>query len=179
MKYYISDTHFGHTNVLTFDNRPFNTIEDMDAKIIENWNATIKKHDEVYVLGDMFWKNPGAADILKALKGKKFLVKGNHDRVNDDMAKQFIKVEPYMEVKDGDTRIVLSHYPIAHWNGQFHDSVHFYGHIHTTKDRAFYTHYKQYCIERGLPFRAYNVGCMMPWMDYAPQTMEHILQFGE
>jgi len=41
MNYFISDLHFGHKNCLSFDNRNFDTIEDMDNTIFKNWNDVI------------------------------------------------------------------------------------------------------------------------------------------
>ncbi len=46
-KFYISDWHYGHANVLAFDNRPFKTIEEMDNALVERWNAVVKPGDTV------------------------------------------------------------------------------------------------------------------------------------
>ena len=81
---YISDLHFGHFNIIRFDMRPFESIEEMDRELVKRWNDVVDKDDQVYVLGDMFWKKADEAiPILKELKGNKFLVRGNHDRVGD------------------------------------------------------------------------------------------------
>ena len=55
LKFYISDLHFGHKNILAFDNRPFFTLSEMEETLINNWNNRATKNDEVYILGDMFW----------------------------------------------------------------------------------------------------------------------------
>lgn len=55
MNYFISDLHFGHKNILKFDNRPFLNIEQHDKAIIENWNNVVGEDDDVYVLGDISW----------------------------------------------------------------------------------------------------------------------------
>ncbi len=52
MNRYISDLHFGHTNILKFDNRPFSNTEEMEASLIENWNNTVLAGDTTYILGD-------------------------------------------------------------------------------------------------------------------------------
>ena len=57
MKYYISDLHFDHTNVIKFDNRPFKDVEEMNNALIHNWNSVVKKNDIVYVLGDFCFGN--------------------------------------------------------------------------------------------------------------------------
>lgn len=54
--YFTSDLHFGHENVIRFDDRPFASVEEMDAELIRRWNAKVDRGDLVYVLGDMIWK---------------------------------------------------------------------------------------------------------------------------
>ena len=45
MIYYIADMHFGHKNVLRFDNRPFADTELMDEVLIHNWNERVTDED--------------------------------------------------------------------------------------------------------------------------------------
>lgn len=59
MNYYISDLHLGHYNILKMCNRPFETVEEMQGKITENWNNVVKNDDHVYVLGDLFYRFGG------------------------------------------------------------------------------------------------------------------------
>ena len=54
--FFTGDLHFGHANVIAFDNRPFKTVEEMDAELIRRWNSKVGKGDLTYVLGDMIWK---------------------------------------------------------------------------------------------------------------------------
>lgn len=56
MIYYIADMHFGHQNVLRFDNRPFADANQMEEALIHNWNERVTPEDTVYVLGDAFGK---------------------------------------------------------------------------------------------------------------------------
>ena len=80
--YFTGDLHFGHENVLAFDHRPFETVEEMDAELIRRWNHKVGKGDLVYVLGDFIWKtrNEDAPSLIKSLNGQIILIKGNHDR---------------------------------------------------------------------------------------------------
>lgn len=76
-QFYISDWHYGHANVIAFDNRPFKSLLEMDEALVDRWNAVVSPGDIVYVLGDMFWcKAQDAIPILSSLKGQKFLIKG-------------------------------------------------------------------------------------------------------
>lgn len=89
-KFYISDLHLGHEKAIKFDERPFKDLQEMQEIIISNWNNAVGSTDDVYILGDMFWNNNEAPEVLGALNGNKFLVLGNHDRINSDMKKYFI-----------------------------------------------------------------------------------------
>jgi len=77
----ISDTHFDHTNIIKYCNRPFSSVEAMNQTLIHNWIETIKPHDTVYFLGDMASgkdsKNPRW--WASQLSGKIIWIKGNHD----------------------------------------------------------------------------------------------------
>ena len=81
--FFTSDTHFGHGNIIEFCNRPFKNAEEMDYKLIENWNKKVPHDGTVYHLGDFawggyeFWKN-----IRNQLNGNIILIKGNHDEKN-------------------------------------------------------------------------------------------------
>ena len=93
MIYFIADTHFGHRNVIRFTDRPFESVEEMDATMIANWNKRVHQQDTIYIIGDMFYHCSYAEDILKKLHGKKHLIVGNHDGswLNEHTRKYFQK----------------------------------------------------------------------------------------
>ena len=178
-KFYISDWHYGHENVISFDARPFTSLEEMNAELVNRWNSAVSPGDQVYVLGDMFWcKGSEAIPVLEKLNGQKFLIRGNHDRCNDGrFLKQFAKVADYMEIKDGGERVVLSHYPIPCFKNHFYGWCHLYGHVHTSFEWNMMKRVKFLMEELyDKPCRMYNVGCMLPYMDYTPRTLDQILR---
>lgn len=179
-KFYIADMHYGHKNVLAFDNRPFKTINEMNDALVERWNAAVSPGDIVYVLGDMFWcGSQEAVPILKSLHGEKFLIKGNHDRCKDSkFQKEFVKITDYMEVEDNGRNIVLSHYPIPCFRNHFYGWHHLYGHVHNSFEWHMMEHDKMLMRELySHPCNMYNVGVMMPWMDYTPRTLNEIITY--
>lgn len=149
--FFIGDTHFGHSNILTFkDNegqplRPFNSIEEMDMKLIENWNSVVKVGDTVYHLGDVTF-NKKKLWYLPHLNGIKNLVKGNHDTFKLSVYSQYFKniygVKPmYLE----NIKIVLSHVPLHpdcldRWGTNVH------GHLHRNEIKD--DRYINVCVEK-------------------------------
>ena len=177
MIFYIADWHYNHANILSYDNRPFKTVEEMDAALVERWNATVTSADTVYVLGDMFWGGETkAVPVLDSLNGKKILIKGNHDRCkNTEFRKRFDQISGYLEITDGDRHVVLCHYPMPCFKNHFHGWYHLYGHVHNSFEANMMEHDRMlledlYCRKCNM----YNVGAMMPWMDYTPRTLDEI-----
>ncbi|HFU4451001.1 TPA: metallophosphoesterase [Streptococcus suis] len=135
MQYFIADTHFFHENIIFSCDRPFSNVEEMNNTMITNWNNRIKNNDDVYILGDMFFR----ADIkeinntLKQLKGKKYLIHGNHDDyINhpDFDTSVFVFIKPYYTFKHNKRKFILFHYPILEWEGKKQGSILLYGHVH-------------------------------------------------
>lgn len=82
-RWVIADTHFGHTNIIDYCNRPFSSVEEMDEVIIDNWNSVVGEKDLVYHLGDFAFgkgSRERIADYRAKLNGQIFLFRGNHDR---------------------------------------------------------------------------------------------------
>jgi len=181
MNYYISDTHFDHKNVIAFDSRPFFTVTEMNAKLIENWNNRVTNQDMVYILGDFHWgKTQDWLFVLRQLNGQKTLVRGNHDLhlpFTPELSKCFADVKDYKEIDDNGRKIVLSHFPMPVYKNMYYGWYHLYGHVHTTTEdnmveNFFRTVRAYYEFER----RAFNVGCMKEYMGYTPRTLDEIIE---
>lgn len=182
MKYYISDLHFGHKNVINFDKRPFGTVEEMERVIVTNWNKKIKNSDIVYILGDFCFKGPTEwIRLLSILNGEKHLIIGNHDenRINNEIAKMFKTVQFYKEITDCGRKVILSHYPILFYKQAYSSNTYMlYGHVHNnTEEVKFVNKYiddlRVNCMLNYA--NLYNVGCMMPYMNYTPMSLDEII----
>lgn len=110
----------------------------MNKALIENWNNKISFDDNVYILGDVTMKGPGAAmSVLQQLKGKKHLICGNHDyfvRKESFERSLFVSIQDYSEVTYSNTMFVLSHYPMLEWNGYYKGSIMLHGHQHNHRE---------------------------------------------
>lgn len=137
----ISDTHFNHANILTFEDhigkpvRPFDTVGDMNETMIENWNKVVKPGDKVYHLGDVCFgsRKDYAEKIHPRLNGKKRLIVGNHDNILET-GSLFQKVLMWRKFD----WLLLTHVPVhestlreSRFNGYTMTNIH--GHIHQNK----------------------------------------------
>ena len=179
IKRYISDWHYGHKNCLRFDNRPWVDIEQANQEMIRRWNETVEDDDTVYILGDMFWcGTEEAVKVLDQLKGQKVLVKGNHDRCHDNRFRsRFLELRDYMEIEDGSRHVVLCHYPIPCFRNHFYGWIHLYGHVHSSFEWNMMESVKhEMTALYDKRCQMYNVGAMMPYIDYIPRTLDEILE---
>lgn len=169
-KFFTSDLHLGHSNIIKYENRPFANVQEMDEKLIENWNSVVTKSDEVYILGDVsFHQNEVTTKrLLRKLNGRKYLILGNHDQMIKQtpmLRDEFVWVKDYAKIHVGDTKVILFHFPIQTWDCQHHGALHFYGHIHSNIG----SHPMLYDIPN-----SYNVGVDVN--DYRPVSFEEILK---
>ena len=155
--WFVSDTHFGHVSILYF--HPLRreacgvTLEELqsdknsaiakhDQWLINKWNETVRKQDTVYFLGDFCLKNKEYTEnILKQLKGKKFLIRGNHDKSLNGLENYFEWVGDIKEAKFTNNQfkfidpnetfcVEMCHYPMLTWNRRPHGTCMVHGHSH-------------------------------------------------
>jgi calcineurin-like phosphoesterase family protein len=128
--WFTADTHFGHSNIIKYSNRPFASKDEMDSKLIENWNTEIGQYDTVYHLGDFCFRSQSEGQsILDRLNGKKHLIVGNHDKVGVGL-KGWESIDHYKEVSIDGQFIVLCHYAMRVWSKSHHGAWQLYGHSH-------------------------------------------------
>jgi len=144
-EFIISDTHFGHANIIKHCDRPFESVEHMNATMLNNWNAVVSDKDTVYHLGDfMSFKKKeyeASKETVSKLNGNILLVKGNHDVLDLESSSPFNKPKAKFlplihNLKYNKRKLVLSHYPMRSWNGMYHGSLHFFGHVHGNLDNT-------------------------------------------
>lgn len=136
--FFTSDHHFGHSGMFLKPFMPrfgmFESSEAMDEAMIAAWNTAVGRNDEVWHLGDFsMWKLDRTQEILSRLNGRKHLVLGNHD--DRKIVRRLVgweSVQEYREVKVGERRFVLLHYPMRQWNRRHYGAMHLYGHSHGT-----------------------------------------------
>lgn len=133
-KWFTSDLHFSHKNIVKFTNRGKDTTqEEHDEWLIELWNSQVKNGDLVYHLGDFSFatKINDFLSVLNRLNGTIHFIKGNHDR-EELFVKANVHWLHYKEINlKGETyKTVLFHFPIGSWHKQAKGSIHLHGHSH-------------------------------------------------
>jgi calcineurin-like phosphoesterase family protein len=130
--WFTADTHFGHAGALSLYRRPFASVGEMNAAMIERWNQTVGSDDEVWHLGDFALRTSAeaAAALLRALNGRKHLVTGNNDPPEVVSLPVWASVQAYAEITVGTYRLVLCHYAFRTWNGMAKGALNLHGHSH-------------------------------------------------
>lgn len=134
--FFTSDTHFNHTNIIRFCNRPFEDVEQMNNALISNWNRVVGPDDIVFHLGDFCLGGVSEwSRILERLNGKIYLIAGNHDINNIRHITEglFEEVAMQMYIGIGKRRIYLNHFPYLCYSGSDNDTWQLFGHVHTNR----------------------------------------------
>ena len=158
-----SDTHFWHNNILKYCARPWDTVEEMNEAIINDWNSTVGVDDHIYHLGDFSFRGTTALNPLLedgVLNGHIHLILGNHD-INR-ILKNGVRIDRFDEItlekilRCGGWDIYLNHFPFADFSNDFdHHVCQLYGHTHEGPfSTGTLTEEKLKCIQ----WNQYNVG---------------------
>lgn len=167
-----SDTHFFHEAIIKYCDRPFKNAEEMNYKLIDNWNKKVPQDGLVFHLGDFAWGGyEGWKKIREQLNGDIILIKGNHDQKNmSSTAEQelFKYVTWQMLIEIEGRKVILNHFPFLCYAGVYREpkklvySLH--GHVHLKKENPMGED-----IERVLKYEfptQYDVG--VDFNDYSP-----------
>lgn len=160
----ISDTHFSHENILTFYKsdgsklRDFDSVQEMDETMVQNWNRVVKPLDRIYHLGDVAISHK-ALPIFSRLNGRKVLIKGNHDQAKlSQYLPYFDDIRAYHQLD----KMLLTHVPVhseslSRWTHNIH------GHTHSN------------VVGGSTPDLRYIPVCVeQPWMNYTPISLEEL-----
>ena len=144
--YFCSDLHYNHKNAISFGNRPFNDVSEMNNSILNEIQSTITPGDILFTLGDDFWevKENDIINILDSIPTTKlYKIMGNHDKYGYYMGggkvgKKYKVLADLLDIsikKDGAIyNLALCHYPIWDYNRMFHGALHLFGHVHGNLD---------------------------------------------
>ncbi|MDE6639396.1 MAG: metallophosphoesterase family protein [Acetatifactor sp.] len=196
MRYYIADLHFFHAGMNTkMDCRDFESVEEMNEYMKHKWNGKVRRNDEVVIIGDLsFGTVEQTNQFLEQLNGRLYLITGNHDRfVNqaDFKTGRFTWIKPYGELSDNRRKVVLCHYPIMCYNGQYRvdeagnpKTYMLYGHVHDTRDQRLLEQFQEITRntvvinaqgeERHIPCNMIN--CFCKYSDYEPLTLDEWIE---
>lgn len=196
MRYYIADLHFFHAAMNSkMDCRGFADVTQMNEYMIQKWNGKVRKNDEVVIIGDFCWGSPEeTTELLKRLNGRLYLIQGNHDRFlkHKEMdLRRFVWVKSYEELQDNRRKVVLCHYPIMCYNGQYRldekgnpRTYMLYGHVHDTMDQKLLDQFQEMTRqtvtvdvqgnERHIPCQMIN--CFCKYSDYEPLTLDEWIE---
>lgn len=130
--WFIADTHFGHSNVCKFTRndgsplRPWDDVLEMDEALIDNWNSVVKDGDLVIHAGDVCFSGQRYDVIMPRLKGRKHLVRGNHDLFSEGRYQRHFQKVLGIKILDN---YAITHVPIhpesmARWKGNIHGHLH-------------------------------------------------------
>jgi len=123
-RYVLSDTHFGHGNIIDYCNRPFDNVEEMNNTLINNWNDKVDEDDSILFLGDVR-HHPSldsASEWLSRLNGNILVVRGNHD--GNLPQNTHVNVVESCVIKHGRYQFYCEHQPVEYSGWQIHGHTH-------------------------------------------------------
>jgi calcineurin-like phosphoesterase family protein len=143
-KFFCSDHHFGHANICKFTNedgtklRPWDDIQEHDEELVKRHNSVVKDTDTVYFGGDVAINRKHLHTIAR-LRGRKVLIKGNHDIFDlHEYQQYFVDVRAYLV--NPKEKFIFCHIPIHYDNfGRMGINIHGHTHGNVMKDSRYFS----------------------------------------
>lgn len=109
-----SDTHFFHTNIIEFSNRPYVNVQQMNEHLVANFNEYVGENDISIWVGDVGFKGDGFInELLDQCNGYKILVVGNHDFDSGKVRNlKFDEIHLLYTISTPEVDLVFTHYPM-------------------------------------------------------------------
>ena len=161
----ISDTHFGHANMLRFTDsktdlrvRPnWESVDEMDEHMIDRWNSVVQRDDIVYHLGDVYMGGNRGLTVLPRLRGRKRLILGNHDNGKDqNLHRHFEKILMWRMFPE--FRCLLTHVPVHESTLNAKVPYNLHGHIHQNSSPS-----------------PQHINCCVEVQHYTPRSIEELV----
>lgn len=125
--YFSADLHISHANIIKYAHRPFYDVDEMNEKLIENWNKKVPINSTVVHLGDFCFSSNTFKEFSYRLNGNIIWIKGNHDKFPEG-----VKFYDVAEFNYNGIQFFCSHYAHRVWNKSHFGTYHLYGHSHGT-----------------------------------------------
>lgn len=175
--YFISDTHFNHKNIIKYCSRPFKDVEEMNKVLIENWNNTVTDFDTIFHLGDVALTNESEMkEIIPKLKGKKILIKGNHDKKSKEFFRSVgFEIIPDNPLKLDTEKLILSHKPLA--DTEIPEGyINIHGHIHNNPLHKINPTTNEMEYPKELYSEKLHINVSVDVIDFKPISLEELLK---
>ena len=141
--FFTADTHFDDEYSLHYFNRPFQSLDEMNATLVEKWNRVVPESDTVYHLDDFTLDDIGHfTKWVSQLNGTIKILPGSHDHpwLKDFVpSERVLVVAPLVSLEfppliagEDFQVIVLCHYSMQVWDRSNQGSWHLFGHTHGT-----------------------------------------------
>ncbi len=130
MKYWVTtDTHFFHKKMYEYCDRPLG----FEYIILKNLKDVIQEDDILIHLGDICMGRDSEAHetFIKAIKCKKWLIRGNHDKKSDTwyLSHGWDFIAKHIVLDIFGKNIILTHEPLKTDNLDYYD-LNIHGHMH-------------------------------------------------
>lgn len=107
--------------------RPWDDPEEMNEALVDNWNSVVNNEDRVYLCGDVAMRKKHLP-IVGRLKGRKVLIKGNHDVEKLSVYTQYFDDIRSYVVRKG---LIISHIPVHTSQMESRWLLNAHGHTHS------------------------------------------------
>ena len=138
----VSDTHFGHSEIIKYQRSNYKNVTDMNEQIIEQWNSKIAPNDIVIHLGDVatLMSQDKLKVIISMLNGEKILIPGNHERPNLTLDRHYYNQVGFTNVEQDIPHMVIGKLVLSHEPVDFIPDGYFniHGHVHQGPSRELF-----------------------------------------